>query len=310
MRVMVTGGAGFIGTHLRKRLKHSGDDVLIFDRERVDSASKYGGLYVRGDVTDYLSLSRAFKSFEPDVVVHLAGMVSRKECEETPQNALMTNALGTQNVCYLALEHGARVVYAGSSEEYGHSFNSKKRVTETTPLGAATGIYSLTKRMADEIVHHFASKRGLKATTLRFFMLYGPGEPFNEYRSAMVRFINQAIRGEPLTVHKDTSRSWCYVYDAVQAIYLILNRDQRRNYEVFNIGRHEPIETIDLAHLIVQMTNSQSQIIEVQPESTIIAHKNASFRKIRDAVDWESRISLDLGLKMTIRHYLAKEGGR
>lgn len=305
---MITGGAGFIGSHLRARIKRS-DEVLVFDRERVDSASNDGCQYIRGDITDYLSLSRAFESFEPDAVVHLAGMVSRKECEETPQIALTTNALGTQNVCYLSLEHDARVIYSGSSEEYGHSFNGRKRITESTPLGAATGIYSLTKRLADEIVHHFAEKRGLNATTLRFFMLYGPGEPFNEYRSAMVRFINLALRGAPLTVHKGTSRSWCYIADAVMAMSLVLRRHQDEPYEVFNIGRYEPIQTTDLAQTIIQMTGSLSPIIETDPEQTIISHKNADFTKARKLLGWEAKIPLDVGLEKTIQYYL-KEATR
>jgi nucleoside-diphosphate-sugar epimerase len=299
MRALITGGAGFIGSHLAKHLCDE-MDTTVFDKERevrIDERADY----IRGDITDYLSLAKAFEQTKPDLVFHLAGMVSRKECEETPLLAFQTNMMGAYNICELCVRHKARVIYAGSSEEYGHGFTDTK-VTESTSFGPATGIYSLTKRFADEVIQHFAAKKGLTATAVRFFMLYGPGEPANPYRSAAIRFISYAMKGEPLPVHGGTSRSWCYIDDAIEALMLLARREQTQSYELYNIGKNEPIETPELARLILTLTESKSEIVLTEPDPTIIPHKSADFGKIKAVLGWEATTPLETGLKHVIRH--------
>ena len=302
-KVLITGGAGFVGRHLTKHLCENAD-VTVFDQEReahIDERAKY----IRGDMTDYLSLARAFEQTKPDLVFHLAGMVSRKECEETPLLAFQTNVMGAYNVCELCVRHKARVIYAGSSEEYGHGFTGKS-VTESTSFGAATGIYSLTKRFADEVIQHFAAQKGLTATTIRLFMLYGPGEPANGYRSAVIRFIDYAMKGDPLPVHPGTSRSWCYVDDAIEALMLIAKHKQTESYELYNIGKgvgeDEPIATTKLAALIIEMVGSESVVNLTKADRTIIHHKVADFTKIRRELGWEATTPLKVGLKKVIEY--------
>lgn len=302
-KVLVTGGAGFVGSHLTKHLCDKAD-TTVFDKERevqIDERAKY----IRGDITDYLSLARAFKQTEPDLVFHLAGMVSRKECEETPLLAFQTNMMGAYNICELCVRHKARVIYAGSSEEYGHGFTGSC-VTESTAFGAATGIYSLTKRFADEVIQHFAAQKGLTATAIRLFMLYGPGEPANEYRSAVIRFIDYAIKDEPLPVHPGTSRSWCYIDDAIEALMLLAEHKQTEQYEMFNIGKgvgqDSPIETTELAALIIELVGSKSVVTLTKPDRTIIKHKVADFEKVRRVLGWEATTPLKVGLRKVIAH--------
>lgn len=290
MKILITGGLGFIGSHLEPALKH--DSVYIMDRVRVSRDN-----YYRGDICDYIRMEKIFSEINPDVVYHLAGMVSRKECEETPQIAIQTNAIGTMNIINLCMKHNAKIVYAGSSEEYGSSFSGGAVVSEGTPLGAPSSIYSATKRMADELIEYHTHNKGLSSTRLRFFMFYGSGEPATDYRSAITRFIDKARKGEPITVHKNTERSWCHISDGIRALVKVSTMGDG---EIYNIGRVEPIQTIDLAHMIVNIIGSDSRILEVPPEPTIIPVKRASFNKAFTELDWKSEVSLTKGLMETI----------
>lgn len=306
MRILITGGLGFIGSNLAKKLEAVGHEIHIFDRIRFTRER-----YYRGDLNDYYSLERTFEKAQPQVVLHLAAMVSRKESEETPDMAIATNAGGTFHICALSLKHRARLIYAGSSEEYGAALHGSAIVTEDTPFGEPTGLYSMTKRMAEEVVQYFAHYKGLKATTTRFFMLYGPGEEPTDYRSALIRFTYNALLGKPLIVHKGTERSWCFIDDATEALKIIVEKKQKGNYEVFNIGRSESIPTEILAKKIVNICRSASKIVKISPEHTVIPVKRASFRKAKEVLGWEAKKPLDVGLREVakwMRQYIKMQG--
>lgn len=291
-KVLLDGGAGFIGTHLSKVLQGAGYEVHILDRVRHT-----GENYHRGDINDYQCLEQVFEEVKPGLVVHLAAMVSRRECEETPTLAIQTNIGGTHNVCALCLKHGARIIYSGSSEELGNAFSGGVEVDEETSFGESTGVYSMTKQMAENLIRCYSSYRGLVATTMRIFMLYGPGEDPSGYRSALIRFMEWALKGQPLTVHVNTERSWCHIDDAVEAMKRIVERTQKEKYEVFNIGREDPVPTEQLAKMIVETCGSLSEIREVEPDLTIIPVKRASFRKAKEVLGWEAKIPLERGLQ-------------
>jgi nucleoside-diphosphate-sugar epimerase len=296
MKILITGGLGFIGTHLEKALKEKGHDVVTYDRIRMEHPN-----YIRGDICDIHSISKTFDETKPDTVVHLAAMVSRRESEETPYSAINANVNGTLNVVTLCLKHHARLVYAGSSEEYGTAFYGDTVVTEDTPFGEPTSIYSMTKRMGEELIQYYAHFKGLTATTTRFFMLYGPGEPATGYRSALVRFMDAAMKGKPLVVHKETKRQWCFISDAVAVLVEIIETPQRDKYEAYNIGNDEQIPTVGLAKLIVRMVGSASDIKEIEPEETIIPVKLSSFRKVYDRFHWKATTPLSVGLSQVYR---------
>lgn len=295
MRILITGSRGFIGSHLIAQLgKDPDNEIYEFDRRRVDARN-----YFRGNIADYISLENAFRKSQPAIVIHLAAVVSRRECEEAPQTAVEENVKGTLNLVTLTEKYRARLIYAGSSEEYGNSFSSAP-LTEDTPFGVPTSIYSMTKRMAEELVQYFATYKGMKATTVRFFMLYGPGELPSGYRSALVRFVDAALNNEALTVHKDTERSWCYIDDAIECVIRIIKRKQELPYEVFNIGKDEPISTEDLAKKVVHMCGSKSKINSIPPPPTIIPVKRASFEKAKRVLAWEPGTTLDDGLARVV----------
>jgi nucleoside-diphosphate-sugar epimerase len=291
MKILITGGLGFIGSHLERELLKLGHSVHIMDRLRVSRSN-----YHRGDICDYIRMQEIFEEVLPDITYHFGGMVSRKECEETPQMAILTNVTGTLNVVNLCQKYGSKIIYAGSSEEYGTAFDNGQIVTEDTPLGIPTSIYSMTKRMADELVDYYAEFKGVPAVRFRFFMFYGDGEPATEYRSAITRFIDAARKGEDITVHSGTERSWCYIDDGIEALVKSLNIIGG----LFNIGRDEPVDTLALANIICEMTNSNSKIKVIQPEKTIIPIKRASFERAKRELNWEAKISLREGLNRII----------
>lgn len=294
-RILILGGAGVIGRHLVKALRRQNKyEVWVFDRVRKTEEN-----YIHGDIVDYYSISKAFEEVQPQIVVHLAGMVSRWECEETPILAIQTNITGMFNVCALSLRYGARLLYSGTSEEYGSEFEGGNVVTEETPLGAATNVYCLTKRNADEMVHYFAHAKGLIATTMRFFMFYGIDDELTDYRCAITRFVHDALLNKTLQVHEGTERSWCYMPDAIEAIQKIIEREQKDNYEIFNIGKDDPITTESLANVIVSMLNNGA-IKLIPPEATITPVKRGSFENAKRELGWEALTSLDVGLNNVI----------
>lgn len=295
-RILITGGLGFIGSHLEPALKAKGYGVTITDRIRLNRPD-----YIRGDICDHFRMQQIFDEVRPDVVIHLAAMVSRKESEETPYMAIQTNVNGTLNVVKCCMRHQARIIYAGSSEEYGTAFDGGTIVTEGTPFGHPTSVYSMTKRMADELIQYYATSMGLSATTLRFFMLYGPGEPATDYRSAMVRFFDAALKGLPLNVHKDTVRQWCYIDDAIDAVVKVVQMKQKFPYQAFNIGNDEQVSTIELARLIISMTGSKSAVREIPVESTVIPVKLASFHRTKIDLGWEATTPLVGGMREVYR---------
>jgi nucleoside-diphosphate-sugar epimerase len=299
-RILITGGAGFIGSHLEPYLKKRGHDVFIMDRLRLKRDN-----YYRGDVFEYIRMKEIFKSVQPDAVYHFAGMISRKECEETPQMAIMFNHIGTLNVCNLTQEYNARIIYSGSSEEYGTAYNQGAIVDETTPLGIPTSMYSLTKRNAGEIVSYYEQFKNLDAISLRYCMLYGYGEDHTDYRSAISRFVHYALNNEPLTVHHNTSRGWCYITDAIEATAAMLDKSISSG-EIFNIGNEREIQTETLARMIVNMCNSQSKINLIDVEPTIIPSKHVSYEKIFKTIGWKSTTPIKEGLEMVIKFQRGK----
>jgi len=296
-RILITGGLGFVGRNLERRLIKEGHEVYIFDFVRSKRER-----YFHGDIIDYHNISQAFKSVRPEVVFHLAAKISRKECEEAPYMSIETNVVGTLNVVDLCKEYSSRLIYSGSSEEYGDAFNEKNNYTvnEDTPIGIPTSYYAMTKRMSDEVIQYNATYNNLVATTVRFCMLYG-AEDDCEYRSAVTRFIYAALRNDEIIAHKDTERSWCYINDAIDAMMLILNRKQEKNYELYNINNEEPVSAIDLAKIVRKLTKSKSKIKIMPVEPTIIPIKRMGFERMRSVFGWEPKILLKKGLKITIK---------
>lgn len=294
MRVLVIGSEGTIGTQLVPYLKEEGFSVKRADRIRMRADD-----YIMVDITHYETLEPAFDP-TPDIVIHLAGEVSRETSEHWPNIAIESNVIGTMNVIRLCLRNNARLVFAGTSEEYGASYFDGIPVSEETQPRQQQGIYGLTKWMAEEIIEYCHRRYDLHAIIVRLFMCYGPGELPNPYRSAISRFIDWARQNEPIHVHYGGERSWCYIDDVVEGIVSATKYDDEP-FSIFNIGREEPWTMEDVAREIIRLTNSNSEIILEPAPPGITLVKRGNFDKAEKALNWKAQTSFLDGLEKTVR---------
>ncbi len=298
MHILVIGSEGTIGTQLVTRLKKEpGISVKRCDRKRMKAED-----YLMVDITHYETLESAFNPV-PDVVFHLAGEVSRETAEHWPNIAVENNILGTLNVIRLCLAKGSKLVYAGTSEEYGGLFSNGITVTEDMRPRDQQGIYGLTKWLAEEFIEYYHKIYGLRAVVPRIFMCYGPGEHPNPYRSAITRFIEWARHSEPLHVHKGGVRSWCYIDDTISGL-IAASKYERSGFSVFNIGNDEYWSMEDVAKEVIKLTNSKSKIIVENAPRGITLVKKASFNKAEEFLGWQAQISFAEGLKRTVEWHI------
>lgn len=298
MNVLVIGSEGTIGTQLVARLKKEpGTSVYRCDRIRMKADN-----YCMADITHYEILERAFE-IKPDIVIHLAGEVSRETAEYWPNIAVENNILGTLNVLKLCIRNNSKIVFAGTSEEYGELFSSGIPVTEDMRPSRQQGIYGLTKWLAEEFAEYYYRRYGLKAVILRIFMCYGPGEYPSPFRSALTRFIDWARHNQPLHVHKGGQRSWCYVDDTVSGL-IAASRYDKEDFSIFNVGNDEMVGMEEIAQQIIKLTDSQSKIILEDAPAGITLVKKASFQKAKERLGWQAKVSFTEGLKRTVEWHL------
>ncbi len=295
MNILVIGSEGTIGKDLVPYLKQKEiSSIKRADRIRIRDSD-----YEMVDITHYETLEPAFEP-KPDIVIHLAGEVSRETSEHWPNIAINSNVIGTMNVIRLCLKHSAKLVFAGTSEEYGSAYLDGIPVKETTQPRQQQGIYGLTKWMAEELIEYCHRRYGLRAIITRLFMCYGPGEYPNPYRSAISRFIEWARKGEPIHVHKGGERSWCYIDDVIEGIWKATIYDDEP-FAIFNIGRDEAWSMEDIAKEIVGMLESTSEILLESAPAGITLVKRGNFDKAEKILKWKAKTPFIEGLRKTIR---------
>lgn len=236
-RILVIGSEGNIGRRLVSYLSN-------YEVNRCDQIQGTGFDYSVVNIMDYGDLSNVFDKFNPDIVFHLAAMVSRVTCEKSPCLTVNTNITGLNNVVELCKRHNSKLVYFSTSEVYGNigGLLSEDRKCEPNNL------YGLTKHLGEMIVQYQA-KNGLRYVIVRPFMFYDERETTGDHRSAMVRFFTDLSMGKKITVHKGSKRSWMYTGDALP----ILEKLMYVENEVVNIGSPDVIETSELARKICHL---------------------------------------------------------
>lgn len=297
MAVLITGGLGVIGRRLTTHLRERGYDVKVTDiaiRRETD--------YLRADVTRYEELTEVFRTWKIDHVFHLAGEVGRENGEQFPRRCVDINVSGTLNLVQLCMEHEARLYFASTSEIYGdHGAGLVVESLETDTVLRPTNCYGWSKLQAEHYLRHFSVSQGLKAASMRFFMCYGPGERPDPYRSAMTNFIDRLRHDRPITVHRGTSRSWCYIDDIVTACRLLMEEWDGRQYEAFNLGRSDPRPMTEVAELLCLLLGKPTDLIELaDPGPLVTPVKNASFEKARQHLGYVARVDLEEGVRRTI----------
>lgn len=303
---LITGGAGFIGSHLAEALLTRGDSVVALDNlstgrlrnlVTLDSHPKFR--FLQASVLDELAVDEAVN--ECDVVVHLAAAVGVKLIVEHPLRSLTTNIRGSEIVLEAAHRYRRKVLIASTSEIYGKAGGP---LTETTdriigPPSVARWAYSTAKSVDEILAFAYHKERNLPTLIVRLFNTVGPRQS-PAYGMVVPRLVRQAVAGQPLTVHGDgtQTRCFCHVADVVRALVMLLD-DQRSEGEVFNIGSTEEVSIRELAEQVIARTGSQSQIRLIPYEQAYEAGFEDMKRRVPDTTKlykltaWEPTFTLD-----------------
>lgn len=289
-RAVVTGAAGNIGKHLTAGLEARGWDVLA-----IDIKPAYEPGYLTADIRNPIDFSDRVREFAPEVIFHLASMVSRVTCEAAPTMAIETNLVGTQNVIEIAKTVGARLVYFSTSEVYGNQPWVLSEDGATNPNNR----YGLSKLLGERLVEYEATN-GLKAITLRPFMMYDEHEDFGDHRSAMIRFAVDLCLEKPIVVHEDSERGWFHSSDAIRAIISAGLYDGP--YTVANIGSPDIRPMIDIARMIADEYDQDYSLIETArlPERMTL-RKHPCLRRQSELLGVEPRVSTEEGIRLVTR---------
>jgi nucleoside-diphosphate-sugar epimerase len=296
MKILVTGSEGNVGKTLVAYLQSKGH--LIFG---IDIVQRFTENYKVTDITHPLELSEVFRTFQPDVCYHLAAIVSRVICEDSPTLTIHANVAGTNNVVQLCRIHNVRLIYFSTSEIYG---NIDGLLTEDRSDISPNNIYGVSKLMGEQLVRYNLTY-GLNAIIVRPFMMYREGEKTGDHHSALIRFCDGLIKRQTITVHKNTYRSWIHIDNAIEIFELLLHV---KGNHILNVGNPDCYPISHLAHLICDRLGIKysNYVIETEmPERT-------SFVKIPDLsrqytlTGFDKFISLEEGIDRVIKRMLCK----
>jgi dTDP-glucose 4,6-dehydratase len=309
MRVLITGGAGFLGSHLCDYFLSEGHEVIAMDNlltgntaniEHLAGNDRF--LFIKHDVTNYI-----FIEGHLDAVLHFASPASPIDYLELPIPTLKVGALGTHKALGLSKEKNARFLLASTSEVYGDPLTHPQTEDywgNVNPIGPR-GVYDEAKRFAEAITMAYHRYHGVDTRIVRIFNTFGPRMRLNDGR-VVPNFTAQALRGEALTVFGDGSqtRSFCYVSDTVQGIYRLLMSNEA---DPVNIGNPAEMTILQFAHKIIELTGSSSPITFVQPKDVRIKDdpkvRQPDISKARRVLGWEPNVSLEQGLRKTIEWF-------
>ncbi|MEX2223516.1 MAG: UDP-glucuronic acid decarboxylase family protein [Candidatus Rokuibacteriota bacterium] len=301
MRVLVTGGAGFIGSHLCDFLLARGCEVVCMDNLLTGSVDNIAHindprfLFVKHDVTNYIVVGG-----DLDYVLHFASPASPIDYLEHPIQTLKVGALGTHKALGLAKERRAKFLLASTSEVYGDPLVHPQREDywgNVNPVGPR-GVYDEAKRFAEAMTMAYHRVHGLDARIVRIFNTYGPRMRLTDGR-AIPTFVRQALRHEPLTVFGDGSqtRSFTYVTDLVEGIWALM---QSRVNEPVNIGNPREMTLLQLAQQISRLSDSRSEIVFRPLPTDDPKVRQPDIGKARRLLQWEPKVDVDDGLRRTI----------
>jgi len=304
----VTGGAGFIGSHLAELLLDEGWEVWVLDDVSTGSNENVARLTDRSDFHLVVEsvLSPAVVSelvHKCDVVYHLAAAVGVRLIVEQPVHTMVTNVQGTETVLEYCTKFRKRVLIASSSEVYGdHREERPLREDDRRVYGPVTErrwLYADSKAMDEFLALGFHQQRELDCVIARFFNTVGPRQQ-GQYGMVIPRFVERALAGEPLEVHGDgtQTRSFCHVRDTIRAVHSLMDAHEISG-EIFNVGSAERVRIIDLAGRVLELTGSQSELQFVPHDEVYglgiedVLHREPSIEKIGAAIGWAPERTLD-----------------
>jgi dTDP-glucose 4,6-dehydratase len=306
MRVLITGGAGFLGSHLCDRFLAEGHTVIAMDNLITGSAKNIEHLagherfsFIKHDVTDYIYVAGPL-----DAVLHFASPASPIDYLQLPIQTLKVGALGTHKALGLAKGKGAKFLLASTSEVYGDPAihpQPENYPGNVDPIGPR-GVYDEAKRFAEAMTMAYHRYHGIDTRIVRVFNTYGPRMRLRDGR-IVPTFIPQAILRQPLTVYGDGSqtRSFCYVSDLIEGIYRLLMSNE---HEPVNIGNPHEMTVLEFAHLINKITGNPAGVIfedkRIQGDPQT---RQPDISKANAILGWEPEVDIEEGLRLTIEHF-------
>jgi dTDP-glucose 4,6-dehydratase len=309
MRIVITGAAGFIGSHLSEALIARGDTVVGIDNlltghlDNIVHLKSPEFLFVRQDVTNFIRVEGPV-----DAVLHWASPASPIDYLELPIPTLKVGALGTHNALGLAKAKGARFMIASTSEVYGDPLEHPQKETywgNVNPIGPR-GVYDEAKRFAEAMTVAYHRFHGIDTKIVRIFNTYGPRMRIRDGR-AVPTFIAQALQNQDVTIFGSGSqtRSFCYISDLVDGLIRLLDSSE---HGPINIGNPQEMSIEDIARVIIRMTGSKSRVVFEPLPTDDPKVRRPDITLARTKLGWEPKVSLEDGLGETIAYFRTKMG--
>ena len=304
-RILITGGAGFLGSHLCDRFINEGYEVIAMDNLITGDMKNIEHLmplenfhFYHHDVSKYIHIPG-----ELDYIYHFASPASPIDYLKIPIPTLKVGSLGTHNCLGLALAKGARMLIASTSEVYGDPSvhpQPEEYWGNVNPVGPR-GVYDEAKRFQEAMTMAYHTYHDVETRIIRIFNTYGPRMRLNDGR-ALPAFIGQALRGEDITIFGDGSqtRSFCYVSDLVEGIYRLLHSDYV--YPV-NIGNPDEISILDFAKEIVELTGTDQKLVFKDLPKDDPKQRKPDITRAKDILDWKPEVSRKEGLRLTYEYF-------
>jgi dTDP-glucose 4,6-dehydratase len=303
-RILITGAAGFIGSHLCEYYVGRGYDVIAMDNLLTGNIANIAPItaenftFIKHDVTNYIYLDGPL-----DYILHFASPASPIDYLVLPIQTLKVNALGTHKALGLAKEKGARLLLASTSETYGDPLVHPQREDywgNVNPIGPR-GVYDESKRFAEALTMAYHRTHGVATRIVRIFNTFGPRMRLNDGR-VVPAFIGQALCGEPLTIFGDgkQTRSFCYVSDLVAGIDLLLHSDEA---DPTNIGNPQEMTILQFAEIIKRLTGSKSQLVFKDLPVDDPKVRQPDIGKARRVLGWQPVVPVEEGLRKTIEYF-------
>lgn len=305
MKILLTGAAGFLGSHLSERLVIEGHHVLGLDDLSTGSLKNLENLRNNSNFTFIEHDVREPISLEVDAILNFACPASPVHYQADPVRTIETNFLGIINLLHLARNTGAKILQASTSEVYGDPTESPQKETywgNVNPIGIRS-CYDEGKRAAETLCFDYKRQYGVDARVIRIFNTYGPNMAIGDGR-VVSNFIVQALRGEDITIYGDGSqtRSFCYVTDLVNGIYRMLTHPEIQNSPI-NLGNPHEFSMLELAKLVIEQTNSKSKIIFLDLPQDDPKQRKPDISLAKLVLNWEPSIELSAGVQKTINYF-------
>jgi dTDP-glucose 4,6-dehydratase len=312
-KVLITGSEGTLGSKLREELIDRGYNVHGLDLQHTDTPNTY-----RADISEYRQVERVFDKIKPDVCYALAAEFGRNNGQEYHEQLWKHNAIGTQNVIDACTKYGTHLVFASSSEAYGDTAEDGKPLEEDILLVQVPNFhnnYALSKWTNEKQIQIAQKNTSLKATILRFFNAYGPGEYYNDYRSVVCLFIYRLLHDCPITVYKDYHRVFMFVNDWSRTVANVVDRipsimSISAEQRVFNIGGTEYVTVEEMLNKLQRLIPESKSTISILPkEQANITNKRPDNSRAKVWLDHRCLTNLDQGLPITV-NWMRKTYGK